>query len=94
MRRAGGYAQIIDPDRPLAEFDTISCGHCGKLVFLKPGFGATVYLIPRPDGSWFEEMGAFCRLCMTPVCLPCHDRDTCVPMERWLTQVERRAARG
>jgi hypothetical protein len=91
MLRAHGYAQIIDPDRPLFERDTIACSHCGKTVFVKPGSATTVYLIQRPNGSWFEEPGAFCRLCMRPVCLPCCDADHCLPLDRWLEFVEARA---
>ena len=88
MRAPQGYAQILDPDRPLVERDTISCGHCGRVVFVKPGSAATVYLIQHRDGSWTDEAGAFCRVCMRPVCLRCHDDGVCHPLERWLERQE------
>lgn len=89
MRRPLGYAQIVDPDRPLLERDTITCGHCSAIVFVKPGSASTVYVIPHRDGRTTEEAGAFCRVCMRPVCLRCHDHGTCRPLERWLEQQER-----
>lgn len=93
MLRPQGYAQIIDPDRPLVEYDSISCSHCGKVVFVKPGSAATVFLIQHltPTGMiyWSEEPGASCWTCgCRPVCLPCHDLGVCLPLERRLTQME------
>lgn len=92
MRTPQGYAQIVDPDRPLIERDTVSCGHCGRVVFVKPGSASTVYLLQQRDGSWTEEAGAFCRVCMRAVCLRCHDRGTCQPRERLLDQLDGRRA--
>jgi hypothetical protein len=89
MRQPNGTLLIFDPDAPLLERDTITCGHCQRIVVVKPGTGATVYLIPVGVGQWREEMGAFCRVCMRPVCLHCHDVGTCRPIERWLTEQER-----
>ena len=88
-----GYATIVEPDRPILQFDTIQCGHCDTVVQLKPGSGITVYLIFAGfDGSrpiWTEEMGAFCRVCMRPVCLACHDIGSCTPFEKQLERMER-----
>jgi len=100
-----GYATIVDPDAPLWEQDTIGCGHCGKVIFLTPGSGGTQYRIlhhnPRTTAShWTDEPGAFCRCCMRAVCLRCHDRGTCTPLEMMLEQMETgrpralRSARG
>ena len=86
----GGYLQIFSPDGPITERDSISCGHCNRAVFVKPGTAATTYLIPHRDGRWTEEAGAFCRVCMRPVCLRCHDLGTCLPLERWIEQQEQR----
>lgn len=88
MRRAGGYATVSDPDRPLLEWDTITCGHCARVIFVKPGTATTVYLIQHRDLRWTEEAGAFCRVCMRPVCLLCHANGYCLPQERWLEQHE------
>lgn len=95
MRRPLGYAQIVDPDRPLVERDTITCGHCQQIVLTKPGSASTVYLILRsvqPE-VWEEEPGAFCRICMRPICLTCHGHGRCTPWERLVAQAERRDER-
>jgi hypothetical protein len=90
MRRhhAGGYFQIVGPGA--CEADTITCRHCQHIVAVKPGSATTVYLIPHRDGRWTEEPGAFCRSCMGPICLRCHDAGTCTPFERKLEAMEAR----
>lgn len=88
MRRPHGHLQIFDPDGPLIERDTVVCGHCQRIVPVKPGSASTVYLISHRDGRITEESGAFCRVCMRPVCLSCHDVGTCRTFEAWLEQVE------
>jgi hypothetical protein len=89
------YAIIVDPDRPLWERDTIACCHCSRAIFVKPGSASTVYLYQVRDPQtglfhWLEEAGAWCSCCDAPVCLLCHDRGTCVPLERWLASREAR----
>lgn len=93
--KIGGYATIVDPDHPLVERDTVSCCHCGRVIFVKPGTASTVYLVFDPDlWQWREEAGASCWHCMQPVCLTCYMRGVCVPLERRLEILEgRRAAR-
>lgn len=95
MRRPSGFGQIVDPSHgaPQWERETVACKHCGKHVWVKPGTGATVYLILHlhrgtTPAHWVEEPGAFCLCCMGPVCLPCHDIGTCRPIEQWLAQQE------
>lgn len=91
MRGTHGYATLVDPDRPTQEWDVVSCVHCGKQIFVKPGTASTVYLIPtRTPGLFLEEPGASCFCCMRPVCLPCYDLGTCTPLERRLAQMEGR----
>ena len=90
MRRPGGYAQIVDPDQPLLERDTVTCGHCNRIIFVKPGSATTIYLLHHRDGRVTEEAGAFCRVCMRPVCLPCHDQGSCTPWEKMLELAESR----
>lgn len=95
MRNPSGYATIVDPDRPTVERDTASCGHCQQVIFTKPGSAATVYLIfDRASWRWREEAGAFCRVCMRPVCLACHDQGRCTPWERRIEAAERREPGG
>lgn len=92
MIRTRGYAVWADPDAPTRELDTASCGHCGAVIFLKPGTGATTYLIPGalPTLPAQEVPGAACRLCMTAVCLSCHADGRCLPLERQLDASEAR----
>lgn len=91
MRSPTGYAQVVDPDRPLVEMDSTTCGHCQRVIFTKAGTASTVYLIvDRRTLDWREEMGAFCRVCMRPVCLACHAQGGCTPWERQLEASEAR----
>jgi hypothetical protein len=92
VRNPTGYATILDPDRPLVERDTCTCGHCQRIIFTKPGSAQTVYLLQVsivPD-VWKEEPGAFCRVCMRPICLPCHGVGRCTPWERQIEAAEAR----
>ncbi len=91
MRGATGYLTLTDPDQPLVERDTAICGHCQRVIFLKPNTAATVYLIlDHTTLQYHDEAGAFCRVCMRPICLPCHDRGRCVPWERMMELIEAR----
>lgn len=91
-----GYSTIVEPGCPTIQRDTVQCGHCDAVIDLKPGSGITVYLIPlgfvEGQPIWQEEAGAFCRVCMRPVCLTCHDRNrgTCDPFEKKLARMEGR----
>lgn len=85
-----GYATITGPDAPVQEYDTCTCGHCQKVIFVKPGSAQTTYLIPQRQGGFREAPGAFCRVCMRPVCLPCEALGACTPFERSLEQAEAR----
>jgi hypothetical protein len=91
VRTPTGYAVVVEPDRPTVERDTCTCGHCQRVIFVKPHTAATVYLIlDRRTLTWREEPGAFCRICMRPVCLACHARGGCTPWERQLDAAEAR----
>lgn len=85
-----GYATITAPDAPLVERDTITCGHCQAVLFVKPGTASTVYLTYHVGGSVTETMGFCCRVCMRPVCPACGDRGRCLPWERRLERSEAR----
>lgn len=86
-----GYVSITMPEAagPI-ERDTITCKHCQRIVFVKPGTASTVYLFPQVDGPDKEEPGAFCRTCMAPICLHCLHKGTCTPFERQIEQMEAR----
>jgi hypothetical protein len=90
MRTPQGYATIFDPDRPLVERDTITCSHCQRIVFVKPGTGATTYLFPQMQGPDKEEPGAFCTTCMSAICIQCCAEGTCTPFMKKLELYEKR----
>ena len=89
MRNAGGYSQIIcdDPGRTIAkdaygrevptEADTFTCGHCNKVVFVRPR--------ERP-----EDIGGLCKQCMKLICPHCLIAGNCTPLEKRLAAQEAR----
>lgn len=91
MLKPHGYVVIADPDRPqLIERDTVTCRHCQRVVLVKPGSAATVYLEQQPSGQWLETPGACCRSCMAPICRHCEALGRCTPFERRLEAYEAR----
>lgn len=89
--QVSGYATVVDPDAPLLERDTITCVHCQRVIFVKPGSATTVYLIfDRVAWRWTEEPGAWCARCQRAICLPCLDHGRCLPWERQLEISEAR----
>ena len=83
LRKPQGYLTILS-DAPLIERDTLTCGHCSRVVFVKPGSVNTVYLEPQINAPDKEEPGAFCRVCMSAICLPCHEQGVCKPLMKRL----------
>lgn len=95
-----GYATITDPDAAHpAEWDTCSCGHCQAIIFTKPGSVSTIYLLPIDPtspadlavlGRFKEEAGAFCQICMRPICLRCYriSLTAAIPCAVWEKQFE------
>lgn len=77
MRRAQGYATIVDPDRPMVERDTFTCAHCNSIVTVEP----------MADPSTF---GGFCCQCHKHICGSCADNGHCTPFEKKLEEMERR----
>lgn len=93
MLRSQGTAIIVDPDAPTKEFDTITCNHCQRIVFLRPGPIAHGFEAGDPAcPSKAHDPGGFCRVCMQPVCGPCADLGKCVPFEVKLLKMEGRKA--
>jgi hypothetical protein len=90
MIRPHGYVTIAHPESRTIERDAVSCRHCQRIVFVKPGTVSTVYLEPQQDGTWKETPGAFCRCCMAPICLRCEAQGVCTP---FLKQIEAAEAR-
>jgi len=77
MLRAGNYSIISDPDGHRVERDNFTCGHCGKIVFVKPGQRG-------------EDVGGMCKLCYNLICGECVDLLVCEPLERKLERDEKR----
>ena len=91
MRPITGYATVTDPDAPLLERDTVSCGHCQRVIFVKPNSASTIYLIfNRQTWRWDEVPGAGCFRCGRPVCLTCCANGRCTPWEQRLAASEAR----
>lgn len=72
-----GYAVIVDPDAPTAEYSTVTCGHCQFACMVKAGC----------DPS---DLGGFCRVCFRYVCKSCNKEGTCKPFEKQIEQMEAR----
>jgi hypothetical protein len=89
MLRPHGYVTVYG-ERGLIEHDSITCGHCNRIVFVKPGSASTVYVLPQLTGPPLETPGAMCHVCMRAVCLSCHEEGRCLPLERRIEQMEAR----
>lgn len=91
MRNPRGYG-VWSSDSGTREVDSITCGHCQRVVFVKPGSATTVYLLYATDPAVppREEPGAGCRVCMRPICLTCHAAGRCTPFEQRIEQQEAR----
>lgn len=77
------YVRLDDKDaRPemacegITEFDTVRCGHCGRIVHVKAR--------QRP-----EDIGGLCKQCMRFECPSCVDKG-CTPFEKKLEMAEAR----
>lgn len=80
--RAQGYAILTDPEAPTRERDTFTCGHCNRVVFVKPQADPATY-------------GGFCGGCYRLICQACEAEKVrtlaCRPFEKWLEQQEARS---
>ena len=78
MRRPQGHATLIEPDRgKTVERDTVTCGHCQRIV----------HVAPRCDPA---DIGGLCKICMSLICPRCVKRDGCTPWEKQMEQMEAR----
>ncbi len=91
MRKPGGYAVIVTPESATVNFDglrcesipagtfevdTVMCGHCGRMMHIKP----------RMDPA---DMGGLCKACMKFECPSCVGKG-CYPLEKKIEQAEKR----
>lgn len=72
-----GYGIITDPasGQP-EEVDSLTCGHCGAVTWMKPFQGG-------------EAMGGRCTCCDHFICLKCVGKG-CLPMQKRLDEFERK----
>jgi hypothetical protein len=77
MLKPQGYAVLYDADGTIAEMDSFSCGHCNRIVHVRP----------KADPA---EVGGLCKCCMRLICPHCLDTGTCDPIERKLERQEAR----
>jgi hypothetical protein len=78
-----GYLTIQEHDRVRKiEVDTLTCGHCNRIILLHDMAGALI-----------QECAGFCRVCMTTICLDCNGVllvRGCTPFEKRVENSERR----
>jgi hypothetical protein len=90
FRHAHGYLVTSDPDptksrgqEAKVENDTVTCGHCGRIVKVPP--------MCKPEDMTYE----LCFGCRRNICLDCHDErvrtNTCDVIEKKLERDEARA---
>lgn len=88
MRKPHGYATVVGDLRngePTVvergmrhtemEIDTITCGHCNRIV----------HIPPKKDAA---DIGGLCKMCMQMICPTCVDKGVCVPFEKKLEAQE------
>jgi hypothetical protein len=83
-KRQLGYGIIIDPGAADEEVDSLTCGHCNMVVWMKP----------FQDG---EAMGGRCTCCDKYICLGCVEKyraEGCITLEQQLERWERRKDYG
>jgi hypothetical protein len=79
LRGLTGYATLIDPDLGKKEADTFTCGHCQRIVAVKP------------YGQNLDELGGRCGGCDQLICAACVDTGRCDPFEEKLKRFEAKA---
>jgi len=68
---------LFDPgaDRPIAEHDTFTCGHCQRIV-----------VVPAKCSP--AELGGVCGHCNAMICPRCVASGVCVPWEEAMRRME------
>lgn len=87
MLKPGGYAVWTGPGGVEKERDSITCSHCQRVVFLKPGH-ASVGDVEASGGDPKHDIGGLCRGCMAHICGPCADDGRCVPFLKAIEKSE------
>lgn len=105
--KPGGYACWTDAEGKVFERDTVGCGHCGMVAFVKPGTASAAQaaiplvgvsghvgdakLLPPEHDA---DMGGFCTTGMHFICGPCADEGgPCVPFIKKVDALDAQQAR-
>lgn len=75
-QRPQGLATESSPEGT-KECDTFTCGHCQRIVFVKP----------KQDAA---DTGGLCKVCMTLICPRCVGAQVCLPFMKKLEAEENR----
>lgn len=75
MRNPGGTAILTDADGREHVTDTFSCGHCSRIVMVKP----------KQDPA---DLGGLCKRCVKLICPQCAGFGDCDPIEEKLKRWE------
>lgn len=82
MRRPGGYAVCVDPDKPRPEeIDTFTCRHCGKVVHC-------IDPVTKRMASPYD-LGGLCYQCNGMICADCVGKE-CRPLMKRIEAMEAR----
>ncbi len=73
MRQPDGWILVTEPGKKDIEIDTIMCGHCNSVAYIKPG----------------QQGLGKCRMCMRNLCEQCGGLGSCSPFEKQLEAMER-----
>lgn len=94
MRKAGGYAFIVNPTASFARLDDksakpkeLSVGTTEFDTYRCGHCGSTRHVMARERP---EDTGGLCKQCMQLICPHCLNTGRCDPLERKLEQAEKR----
>lgn len=76
-RKSFGYMIETNPGFT-REMDTSTCGHCGRVSFIKPSPTGQIVVAP-----------ARCTICRGRLCEECYARGGCDPFEKQIEREER-----
>jgi hypothetical protein len=82
MRNPHGILEIFGPDGVI-ERDIFVCAHCQHTTVLHPK--------QKPTD---DDVGGWCTCCFNPICNDCEKAGGCMPIEKKLDIMERRARLG
>jgi hypothetical protein len=95
-RKSEGVAQLCGPFGELFDIKTITCGHCGRIVYVSP-LGDGTGELSFPVGAEHvlhntanRQPPSVCHQCWSLVCPNCHADGKCTPLLKGIEQTESR----